>query len=227
MRPKGAEGPGPPAQTRTPEPLATPRRFVARGLRSKPSHPSLGSHVDDGPIWSRVKITFQPPPSGLPMNDGPLGYAITWTTYGTFLPGDPRGWRHRDEGPMAPSAGLYRHHQQRLKHPVAILSPSMRAAASVAVDHLCRRRRWVNHVFNPRTNHAHFVVSASGVPPEQIRDQAKAEILKQLRRQSLFDRELPLWTAKGDIQFLDTAARLEAAVVYASETQDRKERDRR
>jgi hypothetical protein len=24
--------------------------------------------------------------------DDPIGYFLTWVTYGTWLPGDPRGW---------------------------------------------------------------------------------------------------------------------------------------
>ncbi len=27
----------------------------------------------------------------------PLGYFITWTTYGTWLPGDERGWRRKGD----------------------------------------------------------------------------------------------------------------------------------
>jgi hypothetical protein len=33
----------------------------------------------------------------IPMAD-PLAYFLTWTTYGTWLPGDERGWCKRTKG---------------------------------------------------------------------------------------------------------------------------------
>lgn len=37
----------------------------------------------------------------------PLTYFITWTTYGTWLPGDVRGWRKTNAGPQLPRLGLW------------------------------------------------------------------------------------------------------------------------
>lgn len=36
------------------------------------------------------------------MYDDPLAYFITWTTYGTWLPGDPRGWVEYHHGHQLP-----------------------------------------------------------------------------------------------------------------------------
>jgi hypothetical protein len=30
--------------------------------------------------------------AGLPYRSGPMAFFLTWTTYGSWLPGDDRGW---------------------------------------------------------------------------------------------------------------------------------------
>ena len=35
-------------------------------------------------------------------SDYPLAWFITWTTYGTWLPGDDRGWTERGKGSQLP-----------------------------------------------------------------------------------------------------------------------------
>ena len=104
------------------------------------------------------------------------------------------------------------------------MTTGVRRAAVIAIQYLCTRRRWALHAFDARSTHAHLVVSAATHKPELVRDQCKAEILKQLRRQKLFDYDRPLWTDNGDIEYLDTDAEIEAASLYVLEAQDRKDR---
>ncbi len=40
------------------------------------------------------------------MNDEPLGYFLTWVTYGTWLPGDERGWVEYQRGWKLPDPGI-------------------------------------------------------------------------------------------------------------------------
>ena len=40
--------------------------------------------------------------------DEPLAYFITWTTYGTWLPGDSRGWWQRGDGELHSPNELFR-----------------------------------------------------------------------------------------------------------------------
>ncbi|MGI9518711.1 MAG: hypothetical protein ACR2NP_16760 [Pirellulaceae bacterium] len=37
----------------------------------------------------------------------PLAYLLTWTTYGTWLHGDDRGWNRRDEPEFQPPNPLF------------------------------------------------------------------------------------------------------------------------
>ncbi|MEM6688673.1 MAG: hypothetical protein AAF664_04545 [Planctomycetota bacterium] len=158
--------------------------------------------------------------------DTPRALFITWATYGTFLPGDSRGWRHRMHGQLPESHQLRDWHLSRLTHEPAIMTNEMQKAADVAAQYLCKRRNWVSHAFAARSNHVHFVVSAAHHEPALVRDQVKAEILKQLRKQYLFSRDRPLWAANGDIEFLDSESEVFAAATYVRDAQDRKDRDR-
>ena len=39
--------------------------------------------------------------------DEPIAYFITWTTYGTWLAGDERGWHRWGEGDVQPPSELF------------------------------------------------------------------------------------------------------------------------
>jgi hypothetical protein len=45
------------------------------------------------------------------MHGDPIGYFLTWVTYGTWLPGDTRGWieyRHGCSSPIPSASGKRR-----------------------------------------------------------------------------------------------------------------------
>ncbi len=55
-------------------------------------------------------------------------YFITWTTYGTWLPGDARGWRHKHRGPQISKPLLERWSRAQMKGEVVLLRPADRCA---------------------------------------------------------------------------------------------------
>lgn len=57
------------------------------------------------------------------MRNRPLGLFITWTVYGTFLPGDSRGLRQPNKGIQLHNSKLEQGHVHRLNHPIKTLSP--------------------------------------------------------------------------------------------------------
>ena len=78
-------------------------------------------------------------------------YHVTTNTYGTWLPGDPRGWRERHhkrhvEGdyknppPPGTGEGLHQYAQRQLKHPPVRLSPSQRAIVGKAMVEMLTRQ---------------------------------------------------------------------------------------
>jgi REP element-mobilizing transposase RayT len=161
------------------------------------------------------------------MNSTPLGLFITWTVYGTFLPGDARGWRNRHSGEQLGRPNLETWHRGRLNHDVITLDDSMRNVADAAIREICGVRSWTAWAIAVRSNHVHVVVTAPEYKPALVRDQMKAKATMELRRTFVVWRDRPVWTAKGDIEFLDSETDIEQCVAYVAEAQDRKDRDAR
>ena len=158
------------------------------------------------------------------MNTTPLGLFITWTVYGTFLPGDARGWRHRSKGNQLARPRLAVWHRDRLNHDVITLDESMRSVAEAAIREICHVRSWSEWAISARSNHVHVVVTAPEYKPTLVRDQLKAKATMELRRAFSVWKGRPVWTEKGDIEFLDSDADIEECVIYVTEAQDRKDR---
>lgn len=57
-------------------------------------------------------------------------------------------------------------------------------------------------------------------------EQLKAKATRELRQAFAIWRDRPVWSANGDIQFIDDEDELETCVQYVNEAQDRKGRDR-
>ena len=155
------------------------------------------------------------------MSTSPLGLFITWTVYGTFLPGDSRGWRHRTAGPQPASPRLEMWHGDRLQHDVITLNDSMRRVAEEAIREICSVRSWSLWAVAVRSDHVHVVVTAPEYAPKLVRDQLKAKATKELRSGFSAWKDRPVWTAKGDIEYLDSESDIEQCVVYGVEAQDR------
>lgn len=155
------------------------------------------------------------------ITDEPKGYFITWTVYGTFLQGDARWWRKAHAGEQPPKPLLEQWHRDRLKHDVILLNDEHREVVESEIEYHCKNRGWKLWVVNPRTNHVHVVVTAPGYAGDKVRDQLKANCTRGLRE---IDERLvgrPVWTAKGDVEFLKTDDDLGKAILYAGEAQDR------
>jgi REP element-mobilizing transposase RayT len=159
------------------------------------------------------------------MSTSPLGLFITWTVYGTFLPGDWRGWKHRSAGPVLARPLLESWHRDRLNHDVTNVDESMQSVAETAIQEICGVRSWPLWATSVRTNHVHVVVTAADYKPTLVRDQLKAKATMELRRAFPIWKGRQVWTEKGDIEFLDSETEIQQCAVYVSEAQDRKDRD--
>jgi len=154
----------------------------------------------------------------------PLAYFLTWTTYGTWLTGDDRGWRRKGEPEVQPAnpffAGMAR---SRMKESEFTLSPEDRRLVEETIRQHCEHRHWALHALNARTNHVHAVVTAVGYRPETVRDQFKAWCTRRLKEAGATRSRF--WTEGGGCRWIDDEASLENAVTYVREVQDRKGRD--
>src|SRR6478609_3977213 len=75
----------------------------------------------------------------------PLAYFLTWTTYGTWLPGDERGWVAKPGEPRLPDARLEQVCESLLTEPPLFLEPGQRQVVESTIAEHCRIRGWHLH----------------------------------------------------------------------------------
>ena len=147
-----------------------------------------------------------------------VGVFITWTTYGTWLPGDARGWRAKVGGNKLPDPGLEAECREKMKFSPVQLDTHDRATVEEACRKHCEHRNWQLHAVNARTNHVHVVVSANE-KPQRVRDQLKANCTAQLRSQPRPLVSPRTWTKGGDCSVLFDDDELHDAIRYTLEAQ--------
>jgi REP element-mobilizing transposase RayT len=159
-------------------------------------------------------------PHEAPMPD-PLGYLLTWTTYGTWLPGDGRGWVKRGKGHQTPDRAREERARRRMTEPACELDQEQRALVEETIEDHCRIRGWDLFAVNCRTNHVHVVVAAN-VRPENVRDQFKAWCTTKLNewQRSRYQRGREnWWTKRGSERYLNNEDDLESAIRYVRDGQ--------
>jgi len=147
-----------------------------------------------------------------------LAYFLTWTTYGTWLPGDSRGWVNcrptHGEIVEAPCPALESHARGLMKDAPVVLDPKMREIADAAVREACREFSWTLHAIEVRSNHVHVVVTASDASPGKVMGILKVrgtQALNALGRAGSRDR---WWAGEGSKRILNSPASVEAAIRY-------------
>ncbi len=156
----------------------------------------------------------------------PLAYFLTWTTYGTWLPGDERGWVDRPGQFQLPNPHLEAVARSLLTEEPCVLNPQQRRLVEETISKHCRIRGWHLHVVHCRTKHVHVVVTAPLLHPKRVRDQFKAwctRHLKELQRANSTDPSQPLrlqwWTEGGSQRWLNDLQSLLEATQYARDFQ--------
>ena len=165
-------------------------------------------------------------PNEAPMPD-PLAYFLTWSTYGTWLPGDERGWIEYRHGWKLPDPIRQLEAEAIMDEDACVLSHSQRELVEETVAEHCRIRGWELHAVNCRTNHLHIVVSADR-HPDEVRNQFKAWCTRRLKEHQKYEKrgsEEPVrenwWAERGSRRFINDQVSLEAAILYVRDGQDR------
>jgi REP element-mobilizing transposase RayT len=152
------------------------------------------------------------------MEATPLAYFLTWTTYGTWLPGDERGWVDGVTHEMHFAGSPERQERARsaMTESAITLDESQRKVVTQAIADHCRIRGWTLHIVNVRTNHVHVVVSCD-VTPEKARDEFKAWGTRRLKVGNPGRQHW--WTEKGSKRPIWTEDDLERVIVYVRDMQ--------
>ncbi|MGO8752163.1 MAG: hypothetical protein ACLQNE_40005 [Thermoguttaceae bacterium] len=154
----------------------------------------------------------------------PIAYFITWATYGTWLPGDDRGWVEYRHGWQFPDPIRKLEAAAKMAEDACRLSPEQRDAVQQQVTETCGHRGWTLFAVNCRSNHLHVVVAAP-VDPKLVRSQLKAwctRRLKILAQEQGADSTIRenWWAERGSQRFINDEASLEAAILYVRDGQD-------
>jgi REP element-mobilizing transposase RayT len=154
-------------------------------------------------------------------------WLLTWTTYGTWLPGDQRGFVSSVPQPKGPQRrnnvvgtpydrhkpSLIRAAQQHQKHESVLLT---QAQATVLLDQFretANHRRWRLHAVAVMANHVHLVVEVVGdPPPDTILRDFKSYASRALN--TTFGRRERWWTESGSKRKLADEAAMIAGVRY-------------
>ena len=161
-----------------------------------------------------------PDAGSVPMSD-PIGYFLTWTTYGTWLPGDDRGWVKEGQGFQLPNWRIEHEARRKLSESPCVLDEQERRLVEDTIRCHCEFRKWSLHAVNCRTNHVHVVVSAAtsaGAVMSQLKAWCTRRLNEHRKAKSDVCRE-NWWTEGGSKRFLNDETSLEAAVVYVAEGQ--------
>ncbi|GAB5406445.1 MAG: hypothetical protein Aurels2KO_46760 [Aureliella sp.] len=102
-------------------------------------------------------------------SEDPIAFFLTWVTYGTWLPGDARGWVEYKQGWKLPSRDLEADCEARMSEDAVRLTYNQRRQVEAQISETCEHRGWPLHAVNCRSNHVHAVVSAKQTPPKKIR----------------------------------------------------------
>jgi len=163
-------------------------------------------------------------PGAIPMAD-PLAYFLTWTTYGTWLPGDERGWVEKPGAFQPPNPRLEAVARSLLSEEPCVFNDEQRRLVEETIAKHCAIRGWHLHIVNCRTTHVHVIVTAP-VHPKIVRDQFKAwctRRLKEQQRVSNADPSQPVrvhwWTEGGSQRWINDEESLAAAIIYVRDCQ--------
>ena len=156
--------------------------------------------------------------------DDPIAFFLTWPTYGSWLPGDPRGWIEYHHGWQMPDQVLLLEAQCKMIEDACVLSGHERALVEAQVAETCAYRKWLLHAVNCRSNHIHVVVSAPNTKPEKICADIKAWCSRRLKERANPKRE-NWWAERGSRRYIFHEDQLEQVILYVREAQDRKHLD--
>jgi REP element-mobilizing transposase RayT len=159
-------------------------------------------------------------------------WLLTWTTYGTWLPGDPRGFvsnvadhagkavRHNAAGTPcdADIPALQRYMQQSLKGGPSYLTREQAVALLGQFQETAAHRGWQLLAVAVMANHVHLVVGASGDPdPESFLRDFKSYGSRVLNRRWGKPVSGTWWTESGSRRKLPESTAVRAAVAYVKD----------
>ena len=147
-----------------------------------------------------------------------VAYLLTFSTYGTHLPGSENGWidgQHRIPGSplLEPNPVLESYWRSRLHEAPFILEREERLLTLEAILSVCSHRQWTAYAVHVRSNHVHAVLSGEA-KPERMLSACKAYATRAFRSRAAEVSRQRHWAKHGSTRYLWNAASLQAAIDY-------------
>lgn len=141
--------------------------------------------------------------------DTPLGFLITFRTYGTWLHGDERGsidrYHNNFRGPRVPkNPVMERQHAAKLKSEPFLMNAKARSVVEAAIREVCEFRVWRLYAIHIRTNHGHVVIPSNNIVPDRALRDFKAYSTRALRNVGLWLHDHSPWVDGGSKRYIWT-----------------------
>ena len=143
----------------------------------------------------------------------PLGYFITFTTYGSWLHGDSRGSILKGETTkfLSENPALTAYEKSIQEHEAVVLDSEAREIVKEAILETCRFREWLLYAAHIRSTHIHLVLKADARPERALVD-LKAYATRILRKNGY--KQQRFWTRHGSTRYLSTVSQLNKSIHY-------------
>ncbi|HBB96648.1 MAG TPA: hypothetical protein DC054_14785 [Blastocatellia bacterium] len=153
----------------------------------------------------------------------PVGYLITFRSYGTWMHGDDRGSvdRHhrRYSTPTLPASPRRRLIESDLrKRPPVKLNAPQRTAIEGGIRETCTIRKWTLWALNVRSNHPHCVLTAH-YNAKRTMSTLKANATRAMKDAGCWRSDLSPWARGGSTKYLWTEEELANAIAYVVDDQ--------
>lgn len=154
-----------------------------------------------------------------------LAYFITFTTYGTWLPGSAKGMGSVDAGHkqygtpfVEPNPEREQQARDAMTQPAYTMSDPERDVVCQALVELSAERGWTLLAAHVRSNHVHLVVQVDGDPGRVMSD-LKARASRDLNQAGFDSSDRKRWTRHGSAKHLFHEHEVEAKIRYTLDEQ--------
>jgi len=147
---------------------------------------------------------------GLTPMGNTLGYMVTWTTYGTWLQGDERGWVKKGKILRA-SRGLEQANRERRSGDSVKLRKGQREVVRSAIVQEAERIGEKVLAMSVWSNHVHVVIEGGGKPVDKVVSRLKDAAYYALQERGV---EVRVWTSGYDKRFCFDEKSLRERIEY-------------
>ena len=143
-------------------------------------------------------------------------FFLTWTTYGSWLPGDRRGWvdRHNNNSVQKPNLNQEIFAHSLMKERPVILNEQQRDIVQNSIYRTCNLRSWKVHALAVCSNHVHVLISCPDENGSQALNILKAHCTRALKEHSGKTNRKHWWTRSGSVRSIYRKESLNAVIEY-------------